>query len=31
LPADIDINDYESLLIHCEAYSVFWGGANIVG
>jgi len=31
LPADIDINDYESLLIHCEAYSVLWGGANIVG
>jgi len=28
LPANIDINDYESLLIHCEAYSVLWGGAN---
>jgi len=28
LPSNIDINDYESLLIHCEAYSVLWGGAN---
>jgi len=28
LPANIDINDYESLLIHCEAFSVLWGGAN---
>jgi hypothetical protein len=29
LPAGIDINDYASLLIHCEAFSVLWGGANI--
>lgn len=29
LPANIDINDYASLLIHCEAFSVLWGGANI--
>ena len=29
LPADIDLNDFKSLLIHCEAYSVLWGGANI--
>ena len=28
LPANIDINDYDSLLIHCEAFSVLWGGAN---
>lgn len=29
LPAGIDINDYGSLLIHCEQYSVLWGGANL--
>lgn len=29
LPENIDINDYTSLLIHCEAFSVLWGGANI--
>lgn len=29
LPQDIDIDDYASLLIHCEAFSVLWGGANI--
>ena len=29
LPANIDINDYASLLIHCEQFSVLWGGANI--
>ncbi len=28
LPSNIDINDFKSLLIHCEAYSVLWGGAN---
>jgi len=29
LPANIDINNFKSLLIHCEAYSVLWGGANL--
>lgn len=29
LPADLNIDDYASLLIHCEAYSVLWGGAGI--
>jgi len=29
LPDNIDINDFESLLIHCEAYSVLWGGTTI--
>lgn len=29
LPDHIDVNDYASLLIHCEAYSVLWGGANL--
>ena len=28
LPANIDINDYDSVLIHSEAFSVLWGGAN---
>ncbi len=29
LPAGIDASDYTSLLIHCEAYSVLWGGADL--
>ncbi len=29
LPSDIDLADYRSLLIHCEAFSVLWGGANL--
>ena len=29
LPANIDISQFKSLLIHCEAYSVLWGGANL--
>ena len=29
LPATIDISQFKSLLIHCEAYSVLWGGANL--
>lgn len=29
LPANIDVSNFDSLLIHCEAYSVLWGGANI--
>lgn len=29
LPEGVDINDFESLLIHCEQYSVLWGGAAI--
>lgn len=29
LPAGIDINDFESVLVHCEAYSVLWGGAEL--
>ena len=29
LPEGIDVNDYESLLIHCEKYSVLWGGTNL--
>lgn len=29
LPDSININDYASLLIHCERFSVLWGGTNI--
>lgn len=29
LPAGINLDDYQSLLIHCEQYSVLWGGAAI--
>jgi len=29
LPKDVDLSDYRSLLIHCEAFSVTWGGANL--
>jgi len=29
IPGDININDYASLLIHCEQFSVLWGGTNI--
>jgi len=31
LPEGIDLADYKSLLIHCEAFSVLWGGANLIG
>ena len=29
LPAGLDIAAFESVLVHCEAFSVLWGGANI--
>ena len=29
LPKGLDINDYASLLIYCEKFSVLWGGSNI--
>jgi len=29
LPAGIDISSFNSLLIHCEEYSVLWGGTDI--
>ena len=29
VPSNIDLNDYQSVLIHCESFSVLWGGANI--
>ena len=29
LPADIDLDEYSSMLIHCEAYTHLWGGAAL--
>ena len=29
LPANVDINQFRTLIIHCEAYSKLWGGANL--
>lgn len=29
LPSGIDLDDYKSVIIHCERYSKLWGGANL--
>jgi len=29
LPAGVSLTDFSSVLIHCEAYSVLWGGGNL--
>ena len=29
IPADVDLSQFSSILIHCEAYSKLWGGANL--
>jgi hypothetical protein len=29
VPADINLADFGSVLVHCEAYSVLWGGGNL--
>ncbi|MEL6259345.1 MAG: DM13 domain-containing protein [Pseudomonadota bacterium] len=29
IPASVDLNDFESVLVHCEAYAVLWGGASL--
>lgn len=29
LPAGIDVNDFQTVLIHCEKFSVLWGGGTI--
>ena len=29
LPVGVDVSEFTSLLIHCEAYSVLWGGADL--
>lgn len=29
LPSDIDLADYESILVHCERFAVLWGGSDL--
>ena len=29
IPRDINLSDYRSVIIHCEAFSVLWGGFNL--
>ncbi|MEM7195250.1 MAG: DM13 domain-containing protein [Pseudomonadota bacterium] len=29
IPADVELDDFKSLLIHCEAYSHLWGGSDL--
>ena len=29
IPANVDLSNFGSILIHCEAYSKLWGGADI--
>ena len=29
IPANVDLSQFSSILIHCEAYSKLWGGANL--
>ncbi|CAM2069874.1 DM13 domain-containing protein [Sulfidibacter corallicola] len=29
LPAKIDLSRYKAVLVHCEKYSVLWGGADL--
>jgi len=29
VPADINLADFESILIHCEQYNILWGGFDI--
>lgn len=29
LPADLDLTRFKSVLVHCEKYSVLWGGGDL--
>jgi len=29
IPANVDLSQFNSILIHCEAFSKLWGGANL--
>ena len=29
LPSDLDLTEYESIVIQCEAYTVLWGGFDL--
>ena len=29
IPSSVNLDNYNSILIHCEEYGVFWGGSNL--
>lgn len=29
IPSSIDISQYKTIMVHCEEYSKFWGGASL--
>ena len=29
VPAGVNLDDFESVLVHCEAYSILWGGGDL--
>ena len=29
IPKEISLDDFKSIIIHCRAYSVVWGGTNL--
>lgn len=29
VPAGVNLSDFQSVLVHCEAYSVLWGGGDL--
>ena len=29
IPSNLNLQDYESIIIHCEAYTVLWGGFDL--
>ena len=29
IPEDVNLSDFRSVLVHCEAYEVLWGGADL--
>ena len=29
IPDEIDLNDYQSIIVHCEAYEKLWGGSPL--
>ncbi len=29
IPASVNLSDYASVLVHCEEYSVLWGGSDL--
>jgi hypothetical protein len=29
VPADVNLSDYASVLVHCEQYAILWGGSDL--